>query len=127
MASNSERLARVARRHTLSLTHHGRRTGKPYTVTIWFVVDGDIVWIESADVRRQWTRNVRARPEVEIAIGDERFVGTVTPVDDPATLVRAVDLLAAKYWFVKPFIWLDRWMGRSGLGPYGGAFRLELR
>ena len=116
MASISERLARVARRHTLTLTHHGRRTGRPYDVTIWFVVDGDVVWLESADVRRQWTRNVRARPDVAITIGDEPFTGTVTPVDDPATLARCIDLLADKYWFVKPLIWLWEMFDKSPLG-----------
>jgi hypothetical protein len=28
-------------RQTVRLTHYGRKTGKPYKVTMWFVVDGD--------------------------------------------------------------------------------------
>src|SRR5262245_51456148 len=35
------RLERIARRWTARLTHYGRKTGKPYVVTIWFVVDGE--------------------------------------------------------------------------------------
>lgn len=127
MASLAERLARVARRHTLLLTHHGRRSGKPYDVTIWFVVEGEIVWLASADLRRQWTRNVRVRPDVSVAIAGERFTGTVEPVTDAASLAHVVDLLGEKYWFAKPVIWFDQWLGRAGLGPYGGAFRLLLR
>ncbi len=127
MPSLAERLARVARRQTLSLTHHGRKSGTPYAVTIWFVVDGETVWLASADLRRQWTRNVRVRPDVEVTIGEERFAGTVTAITDPGTLAHVVEVLADKYWFAKPVIWFDQWMGRPGLGPYGGAFRLDLR
>src|SRR5271167_4426359 len=32
------RLRRVAGRQTLTLTHYGRKSGKPYEVTIWFVL-----------------------------------------------------------------------------------------
>lgn len=126
MSTLSERLARVARRHTLRLTHHGRKSGKAYDVTIWFVVDGETIWVETADQRRQWTRNVKARPEVTITAGDEHFTARIEPVTDPATLAHAIDLLGDKYWFVKPVIWIDRWLGRAGLGPHGGAFRLTL-
>lgn len=28
-------------RLTLTLTHYGRKTGKPHEVTIWFVLDGE--------------------------------------------------------------------------------------
>jgi len=53
------RLRRVAAKHTLLLTHYGRKSGKPYDVTIWFVVDGEKVYIGTANVSRQWVRNVQ--------------------------------------------------------------------
>ena len=40
MASKSfERLQRAGDRQTLSLTHYGRKSGRPYEVTIWYLVD----------------------------------------------------------------------------------------
>ena len=53
------RLKSVAARQTVALTHYGRKSGKPYDVTIWFVVDGDTVYIGTANVNRQWVRNVQ--------------------------------------------------------------------
>lgn len=42
MDSNAlARLKAVAGRQTLTLTHYGRTSGKPYDVTIWFAVAGD--------------------------------------------------------------------------------------
>jgi hypothetical protein len=38
------RLKAVAGRQTLTLTHYGRKSGKPYDVTIWFAVEGDKVY-----------------------------------------------------------------------------------
>ena len=46
------RLKRLAGKSTLILTHYGRKSGKPYEVKIWFVVDGDKVFIGTADVRK---------------------------------------------------------------------------
>ena len=40
------------------MTHYGRKTGKPHEVTIWFVLDGDRLYIGTANVNRQWVRNV---------------------------------------------------------------------
>ena len=64
-----ERLARVARRPRCRLTHYGRKTGHPHEVTIWFLVDGDVVYLVTADRRRQWVRNVLARPGHRAASG----------------------------------------------------------
>jgi hypothetical protein len=44
------RLKRLAGKSTLILTHYGRKSGKPYEVKIWFVVDGDTVFIGTANV-----------------------------------------------------------------------------
>jgi hypothetical protein len=46
------RLRRVAGRQTTRLTHYGRRTGKPYEVTIWFAFDGEKFYISTANVKR---------------------------------------------------------------------------
>jgi len=46
------RLRRVAARQTLTLAHYGRKSGKPYEVTIWFVLDDEKFYISTANVNR---------------------------------------------------------------------------
>jgi deazaflavin-dependent oxidoreductase (nitroreductase family) len=76
MDSNAlARLKAVAGRQTLTLTHYGRKSGKPYDVTIWFTVEGDKVYIGTANVKRQWVRNVQKTPRIRLGVGGERFEG----------------------------------------------------
>ena len=76
MDSNAlARLKAVAGRHTLTLTHYGRKSGKPYDVTIWFAVEGDKVYIGTANVNRQWVRNVQKTPRIKLVVGGETFEG----------------------------------------------------
>ena len=42
-------LAQVATISTLHLTHSGRRSGMPYEVTIWFMVEGEAVYLATAN------------------------------------------------------------------------------
>lgn len=56
-----ERLATAADHSTLRLTHYGRKSGKAYVVTIWFVVDGGTVYLATMNRQRQWVRNIRRR------------------------------------------------------------------
>src|ERR1039458_7514235 len=84
------RLNRVAARQTVTLTHYGRKSGKPYDVTIWFVVEGDKIYIGTANVNRQWVRNVQKTPQVKLSIGDETFNGTARFLTDRAEHERAM-------------------------------------
>jgi hypothetical protein len=75
------RLSRVARERTLILTHYGRKSGKPYNVKIWFVVDGEKVYIGTVDVNHHWIRNVQQTSRVGLSIGGETL--TVRPGFSP--------------------------------------------
>ena len=69
------RLKGVETRHTLKLTHYGRKSGKSYVVTIWFVGDDGKLYIGTANVNRQWVRNVQKTPQITLSIGGETFEG----------------------------------------------------
>jgi deazaflavin-dependent oxidoreductase (nitroreductase family) len=116
-------LAPVAGKWTLRLTHYGRRTGKPYDVTIWFIVDGDVIYLATADMQRQWTRNVQAHPQVALRLGDRTFTGTVSVVHDGKEAGHVMELLLRKYWYVRPLVWLSSWLGSS---QKGGTFRVRV-
>ena len=115
----AERLAAVARRKTVRLTHYGRKSGNPYQVTIWFMVDGEKVYLSTMDMKRQWTQNVQNRPEIELDIGGERFRGKVEEVvSSDAEMSRVVDLMKRKYILSRPYFWFK---------PHpAGAFRVKI-
>jgi len=111
MSALAERLARVAARSTLRLTHHGRKSGKPYEVVIWFMVEGEQVYLGSMNAKRQWVRNVRRRPDVRLSAGDDTFTGTVEPLTAPSDVRHVTDLLTAKYWYLWPAVAIARAFG----------------
>jgi len=78
------RLKRVAGKQTTTLTHYGRKTGKPHEVTIWFVLDHDKFYIGTATVNRQWVRNVQKTPKVRLSIAGEMFEGNARFLTDRA-------------------------------------------
>jgi deazaflavin-dependent oxidoreductase (nitroreductase family) len=117
------RLAAVANRSTLRLTHYGRKTGKPYEVTIWFLVDGDTVYLVTANVRRQWTRNVQVKRHVLLRVNGETFEGEVQRVNKGGEWKRVDELLVQKYWYVRPLLWVADLLG---LSKNRGAFRVRL-
>jgi deazaflavin-dependent oxidoreductase (nitroreductase family) len=103
----AERLARVARKSNVTLTHYGRKSGEPYQVTIWFTVDGDHINLHTMSMQRQWPRNVLENERVSLRIGDETFEGTATPVD-PTQMPRVVALMKKKYPISLPYLWIKK-------------------
>jgi deazaflavin-dependent oxidoreductase (nitroreductase family) len=108
----------IAREPRCRLTHYGRKSGQPHEVTIWFLVDGEAVYLVTGDRRRQWVRNVLAHPAVRLRIRDETFAGEATPVTEPAEMTRVVELLKRKYWLARPYLW---WRGSPD-----AAFRVRI-
>lgn len=128
MESNAlARLKRVAARQTVRLTHYGRKSGKPYEVTIWFVLDGDKVYIGTANVNRQWVRNVQKTPQVRLSIGGETFGGEARFLTDRAEHERAMAAIRRKYWMYRPLIALGQVLTAIGvMRDTTGAFEVTL-
>lgn len=102
------RLAKIADKSTVRLTHIGRKSGKPYRVTIWFTVDGDHINLQTMNMKRQWIANVLANPKVSLKIGDEIFEGTVKQVTEPQAMQRVVQLMKRKYPISIPYLWIKK-------------------
>jgi deazaflavin-dependent oxidoreductase (nitroreductase family) len=121
------RLKRLAGKQTLTLTHYGRKSGKPRDVTIWFVVDGEKVYIGTANVNRQWVRNVQKTPQVRLSIGGATFDGTARFLTDRAEHERAMAAIRQKYWMYRPLIALGRILTAIGVvRDKTGAFEVAL-
>jgi deazaflavin-dependent oxidoreductase (nitroreductase family) len=91
-----------AHRQTLTLTHYGRKTGKPYNVTIWFIVNGERVFLATANRNRQWVRNVQKTPRVKLTIAGEAFDADARFIKDLAEHERVLGLVRQKYWMFLP-------------------------
>jgi deazaflavin-dependent oxidoreductase (nitroreductase family) len=105
MASKAfERLRRVGDRQTLRLTHYGRKSGRPYEVTIWYLVDDGRLYLVSANAARSWVRNVKVRPAVSLRVGDEIFNGNVRGITDAQEREKVNGLVTRKYWYVAPML-----------------------
>ena len=109
------RLRQVAGKPTTRLTHYGRKTGKPHEVTIWFVLDGDRLYIGTANVNRQWVQNVQKTPRVKLSIAGENVEGTARFLSDRAEHERAMAAIRRKYWMFRPIIELGRFLAAIGL------------
>lgn len=128
MDSNlAQRLNKIRSNQTLVLTHHGRKTDNPYEVVIWFAVDGDRMYLATANVNRQWVRNVMVKPQVTLKAASENFSGTVRKITDGAERERAMGLMQSKYWYALPFILIGRALQAFGLAKDNtGAFEVVL-
>ncbi|HKN13577.1 MAG TPA: nitroreductase family deazaflavin-dependent oxidoreductase [Candidatus Binatus sp.] len=116
MASKSfERLRRVGDRQTLRLTHYGRKSGRPYEVTIWYMLDADRLYLASANANRNWVRNVKARPAISLRVGGEVFNGDVRPITDKQERDKVNRLVERKYWYVAPMLRLGQFLMSMGI------------
>ena len=116
MASKSfERLRRAGDRQTLSLTHYGRKSGRPYEVTIWYLVYDGRLYLVSANAARNWVRNVKARPAISLRVGDEVFNGNVRSITDTQERDVVNGLVMRKYWYVAPMLRLGQFLMSMGI------------
>jgi deazaflavin-dependent oxidoreductase (nitroreductase family) len=118
MASKSfERLRQAGDRQTLKLTHYGRKSGRPYDVTIWYLVDNqsDRLYLVSANAARNWVRNVKARPAISLRVGEQVFNGDVRSITDKQERDKVNDLTIRKYWYVAPMLRLGQFLMSMGM------------
>jgi deazaflavin-dependent oxidoreductase (nitroreductase family) len=121
------RIRRVAGRQTTILTHYGRKSGKPFQVTIWFVVDGDRVYIGTANADRNWVKNVQATARIKMSVGGEALDATARFLagDEHARAMRAI---RRKYWMFAPFIGLFGLLVKLGIArDRSGSFEVTLQ
>jgi deazaflavin-dependent oxidoreductase (nitroreductase family) len=121
------RLKLMATRPTLKLTHYGRKSGKSYVVTIWFVVDDGKFYIGTANVNHQWVRNVQKTPQIKLSIEGETFEGTARFLVDRAEHEQAMAAIRRKYWMYLPILTLGRVLFAIGvMRDNTGSFEVTL-
>jgi deazaflavin-dependent oxidoreductase (nitroreductase family) len=124
--ATAQRLAKISALQTIVLTHYGRKSGKPYDVVIWFVIDGDRMFLGTANKSRNWVRNVIAKPNVVIKGGSENFSATVSEITDNAMRDHVMALVQRKYWYAAPFMMVGRMLQNLGIVKVvTGAFEVH--
>ena len=85
------------------LTTSGRRTGKPHTIEIWFVVEGAAVYmLAEGGERADWVRNIRQNSAVLLRLGEQTRPAIGRIVDDRVEADPIRQLLVAKYQEWRP-------------------------
>lgn len=99
---------------TLELLTTGRKSGEPRKVTIWFVRDGDRLAVQSGkDGKTDWYRNLKAKPEGTVRVGDLRLPVMARFVEDPAEIERLLGLFRSKYLLARLAGWVGAGFGRG--------------
>ncbi|HZU43672.1 MAG TPA: nitroreductase family deazaflavin-dependent oxidoreductase [Terriglobales bacterium] len=125
--NTAARLQHVSGKQTLRLTHYGRTTGQPHEVTIWFVFDGERMYLATANVNRQWIKNVMKTPRVHFTIRGEKFDGEVRFINDSAERNRVLKKFQSKYWMYTPAFVIGRIAQMLGIVRNTmGAFEVKL-
>ena len=90
-------LEKMERVKEVRMTAPGRKSGKPRSVTIWFVREDQSIGLGTMDDTRGWVQNALAADEVELEIDACRMRGKIRVVEDPEVHRRLRKAFARKY------------------------------
>ena len=97
----------------VNLTTRGRKSGKPRTVKIWFVVAGPTsIYVQHTNPKpADWYRNLMRDPSVSVDFGTGQVAARATPVSDAeGDRTDPRDWCERKYlaaWIFKLLGWTD--------------------
>ncbi len=96
--ANEEFISALDSRREIDLTVTGRTSGREFTFPVWFVRDGDrlyLVPIHGSD--SAWYKNVLKVPTVRLSADGARLTARAAPVTDPVRVGEIVDSFRARY------------------------------
>jgi deazaflavin-dependent oxidoreductase (nitroreductase family) len=82
----------------IQLTVTGRKSGREVSVPVWFVREGDklyLVPVNGAD--SDWYKNVLKVPAIRLAAEGAQLTAGATPITDPAVVSEILDKFRARY------------------------------
>lgn len=82
----------------IDLTATGRVSGRQTSRPVWFVRQGDTVYLlPVSGSGSQWYRNVLKTPAIRLAADGAEYQATARPVTDQGTVSQVLDKFSAKY------------------------------
>jgi deazaflavin-dependent oxidoreductase (nitroreductase family) len=98
MAAKNGLKERLGRYRQITITVTGRKSGKPISNPVWFVLEGNKLYllpVSGSDT--QWFKNVLKTPRIRIAARDEEAEFRLKPLTDSKTVAAIVDKFRGKY------------------------------
>jgi hypothetical protein len=95
---NNELKDRLSRYREIKITVTGRTSGRSITNTVWFVVEGDKLFllpVQGSDT--QWYQNVLKDPRIEAAARDAKGEFQAIPITDAKQVLEVVEKFREKY------------------------------
>jgi deazaflavin-dependent oxidoreductase (nitroreductase family) len=89
---------RLASTDEIEITVTGRVSGQPVAHTVWFVQEGDqlyLVPVRGSD--SDWFKNVLKMPVIRISAGGAEVTAAARPITDPVKVRAVVEKFRAKY------------------------------
>ena len=99
MPSHNESLAdRLTRYREINVTVIGRKSGQPISIPIWFVSEGDKLYllpVQGTDT--QWYKNALKNPSIRVDARGAEGKFRVVPINDSKQVASVVEKFRAKY------------------------------
>src|SRR5258705_12600852 len=95
---NNDLKDRLSRSREINITVTGRKSGRPISIPVWFVLEGDKLYllpVQGPDT--QWYKNALKNPTIQIAAGGEKAELNATPITDPKQVAAVAEKFRAKY------------------------------
>ena len=90
--------SQLARCREINLTVTGRKSGRAITIPVWFVSEGDMVYlvpVQGSDT--QWYQNVLKNPMIRIETRGEKAEVKSVPITDTREVSSIVEKFREKY------------------------------
>jgi deazaflavin-dependent oxidoreductase (nitroreductase family) len=82
----------------LSITFVGRKTGKKYTIPVWFVYDpGTMALLPVKGSKSTWYRSILKNPKMELRASGKRATAKARQVRDRKRIDEIMEKFRAKY------------------------------
>jgi deazaflavin-dependent oxidoreductase (nitroreductase family) len=82
----------------IQLTVTGRKSGREISIPVWFVQEGDKLYLVPVrGSESDWYKNVLRTPAIRLAAGQAQLTARATPISDPAKVDQILDKFRAKY------------------------------
>lgn len=107
-------LARIRDGSNIEITTTGRKSGKPHTKPIWYVVDGGRVIVQSGkDGKTDWYRNLQKTPAVVLKADQYSFRARGRTITDQKEVERVHALFRDKYTSARVLSWVGSGIGQG--------------
>jgi deazaflavin-dependent oxidoreductase (nitroreductase family) len=87
----------LARSNEINITVTGRKSGRPISIPIWFVLDNELYLLPVQGSDTQWYKNVLNNPAMRIGVDGLQCDARAVPLNDAKQVSTVVEKFREKY------------------------------